>query len=124
MRTSVQGCQIAGLSQASGSLEHNICLSVHRFPPSLRPPDPRHHFSQESLFEEAHLLRDRELDLKLKLSGVAAAAPVVPLVGVAEIEHIVSAWTKIPVDRLSQEDSERLMRLQDVLTVRLLSSQV
>lgn len=80
--------------------------------------------AQESLFEEAHLLRDRELELKLKLSGAAAAAPVVPLVGVAEIEHIVSAWTKIPVDRLSQEDSERLMRLQDVLTVRLLSSKV
>lgn len=73
---------------------------------------------QEGFFEEAHLLRERELDLKVKLSGVAAAAPVVPIVGVAEIEHIVSTWTRIPVDRLSQADSERLMRLQDVLMVR------
>ena len=73
---------------------------------------------QEGFFEEAHLLRERELDLKVKLSGAAAAAPVVPVVGVAEIEHIVSTWTRIPVDRLSQADSERLMRLQDVLMVR------
>ena len=44
---------------------------------------------------------------------------MLPAVGVAEIEAIVSGWTRIPVDRLSQEDSDRLMRLQDVLTVRL-----
>ena len=72
---------------------------------------------QEGLYEEAQLLRVREMDLKAKLSGAAAAAPVVPVVGTLEIEAIVSAWTGIPVDRLSAADTERLSRLPDALTV-------
>ena len=74
---------------------------------------------QEGLYEEAQLLREREMDLKAKLSGAAAAAPVVPVVGTLEIEAIVSAWTGIPVDRLSAADTERLSRLPDALTVCL-----
>ena len=57
------------------------------------------------------------MELKAKLSGAAAAAPVVPVVGTLEIEAIVSAWTGIPVDRLSAADTERLSRLPDALTV-------
>ena len=75
--------------------------------------------SQEGLYEEAQLLREREMELKAKLSGAAAAAPVVPVVGTLEIEAIVSAWTGIPVDRLSAADSDRLSRLPDALTVRI-----
>ena len=60
------------------------------------------------------------MDLKAKLSGAAAAAPVVPVVGTLEIEAIVSAWTGIPVDRLSAADTERLSRLPEALTVRIL----
>ncbi len=76
--------------------------------------------AQEGLYEEAQLLREREMDLKAKLSGAAAAAPVVPVVGTLEIEAIVSAWTGIPVDRLSAADTERLSRLPDALTVCIL----
>ena len=72
--------------------------------------------AQEGLYEEAQLLREREMELKAKLSGAAAAAPVVPVVGTLEIEAIVSAWTGIPVDRLSAADTERLSRLPDALT--------
>ena len=47
------------------------------------PPSP-----QDSLYEEAALLRQRELELKSRLSGAPEAAPVVPVV---EAQHIEQA---------------------------------
>ena len=50
------------------------------------PPSPSlHHPLQDLLFEEATLLRQRELELKARLSGAPEAAPVVPVV-------MVRAW--------------------------------
>ena len=57
------------------------------------PPPP---LSQDFLYEEAALLRARELELKSKLSGAPDEAPVVPVVGREHIEAVVSAWTGIP----------------------------
>lgn len=45
-------------------------------------------FLQENLYEEATLLRERELELKAKLSGLPEAAPVVPVVTVQHIEQV------------------------------------
>lgn len=61
-------------------------------PCTFGPPPPltHHHLPrrQESLFEEASLLRDRELELKSKLSGHPEDAPVVPVVTVEHIEQV------------------------------------
>jgi ATP-dependent Clp protease ATP-binding subunit ClpC len=75
---------------------------------------------QDSLFEEAALLRQRELDLKSRLSGVPEAAPVVPVVDAAHIEQVVSAWTGVPVERMSEDDRDRLLTLADALKDRVI----
>jgi ATP-dependent Clp protease ATP-binding subunit ClpC len=73
---------------------------------------------QDGLFEEATLLRSRELELKARLSGAPELAPVVPVVEAQHIEQVVSAWTGVPVERMSVDDRQRLLTLGEVLQVR------
>ncbi|KAL4441273.1 hypothetical protein ABPG77_011510 [Micractinium sp. CCAP 211/92] len=70
---------------------------------------------QDLLFEEATLLRQRELELKARLSGMPETAPVVPVVMADHIEQVVSAWTGVPVERMNQDDKDRLLTLGDAL---------
>jgi ATP-dependent Clp protease ATP-binding subunit ClpC len=75
---------------------------------------------RDELWEEAALLRSRELDLRTKLSGDPDLAPVVPVVSVAHIESVVAAWTGIPVERMSQDEKERVLELSQVLSGRVI----
>ncbi len=74
-------------------------------------------------YEKAALLRDEENNLKKKLesereewsknnsySGVVTAE---------EIADIVSDWTGVPVTQLTEEESERLLKLESVLHSRI-----
>ena len=75
--------------------------------------------ARDGLFEEAALLRSRELELKGKLTGEAEdAGVVVPVVTSAHIEAVVSAWTGIPLERMSADETGRLLSLASVLKVR------
>ena len=65
--------------------------SVTCLPPPTHPhptPPTRLPALQDGLFEEATLLRQRELELKGRLSGPPEEAPVVPVVGVEHIEQV------------------------------------
>ncbi|KAK9830429.1 hypothetical protein WJX72_011733 [[Myrmecia] bisecta] len=75
---------------------------------------------RDELFEEAQLLREHEVELKDRLMGPADEGAQVPCVGEADIEHIVSSWTGIPVDRMSQDDKTRLLNLAAVLKERVI----
>ena len=63
---------------------------------------------QEGLFEEAGLLREREVDMKVRLGGLPHEAPQVPCVTLADVESVLSAWTGIPPERMGQDDRDRL----------------
>eukprot|EP00892_Ulva_mutabilis_P000347 jgi/Ulvmu1/10312/UM060_0114.1 len=73
----------------------------------------------EARFEEAALLRDRELDLKAALVAPAEQAPRIALVDTPAIEQVVAAWTSIPVERLSQTEAKRLRRLPAQLSAEV-----
>lgn len=73
---------------------------------------------QEGLFEEAGLLREREVDMKVRLSGLPEELPSLACVTVNDIEAVVAAWTGIPVQRMTQDDRERLARMEPALKVR------
>ncbi|RJQ12044.1 MAG: ATP-dependent Clp protease ATP-binding subunit [Bacillota bacterium] len=71
-------------------------------------------------FEKAAALRDRERELRERLSADKKEwkeKKVEPksVVTAEDIAHIVSSWTGIPVTRLEVEESERLLRLEDIL---------
>lgn len=78
--------------------------------------------SQE--FERAAKLRDEERELKAELEEkreqwAQSNAEISGEVGAEEIAQIVSGWTGVPVSRLTQEESERLLKLESVLHERL-----
>ena len=77
-------------------------------------------------FERAARLRDLEKELSEEIEGARAkrkgAAPSV--VTEADIEDIVTAWTGIPVSRLSEGEGERLQRLDERLRSRVIGQEM
>lgn len=66
---------------------------------------------KEQLYEEASILHRREKDYAAQLSGPADQGSSLPLVDVADIEHIVASWTGIPVERMGADEKHRLVQL-------------
>ena len=77
-------------------------------------------------FEDANLLRQREQQLRIELdekreAWAARQASEWPEVTEDEVSHVVSVWTGIPVTRIRQEESERLLHMDDALSQRVVS---
>ena len=75
-------------------------------------------------FESAASLRDREKDLQLeydthRLDGKTASGNPM-IVTEEDVAEIVTAWTGIPVARLAETESDRLSRLEDLLSARVI----
>ncbi|MBR6739626.1 MAG: ATP-dependent Clp protease ATP-binding subunit [Clostridia bacterium] len=75
-------------------------------------------------FEKAAALRDEEKQKKSELedkrknwqgceNGECA-------IGEADIADIISSWTNIPISKLTQTESERLMKMEDILHARVI----
>lgn len=82
-------------------------------------------------FEKAGELRDREMDLKAQITALidknkevskaeSEAADTGPLVTEADIQHIVSSWTGIPVEKVSTDESDRLLKMEETLHTRII----
>lgn len=75
------------------------------------------------MFEEAAQLRDKEKELSEKLQEQQKewkfdqADKIV--VGESDIAEVVSAWTGIPVNRISESEAERLLKLEEELHKRV-----
>ncbi len=75
-------------------------------------------------FEAAAGVRDKVKKLQDKLALKEAAwrdklGETVPEVGEEDIAQIVAAWTGVPVSRLVEEETERLLRMEDELHKRM-----
>ncbi|KAK4354396.1 hypothetical protein RND71_026590 [Anisodus tanguticus] len=82
-------------------------------------------------FEKAGELRDREMDLKAQITALidknkemskaeSEAGDTGPLVTEADIQHIVSSWTGIPVEKVSTDESDRLLKMEETLHTRII----
>ncbi len=76
-------------------------------------------------FDKAGSLRDQELELEAKLQAdVEDGTPVnIPIVGEEDIAQIVASWTGVPVNKLTESESEMLMHLEDTLHQRLIGQE-
>eukprot|EP00793_Prasinoderma_coloniale_P001956 PRCOL_00002464-RA len=85
-------------------------------------------------FEKAGQLRDREMELKAQISSfmqqakeegkaVAEDGDAGPQVTEADIAKVVAAWTGVPVDKVSSDESERLLKMEEVLHGRLIGQE-
>jgi len=77
-------------------------------------------------FEHAAQLRDKEQQLRARLTELKKEweqKKVISdqaVVTEEDIAHIVASWTGIPVKKLAEEESERLLRMEDILHERLI----
>jgi ATP-dependent Clp protease ATP-binding subunit ClpC len=80
--------------------------------------------SQE--FERAARLRDKEQQFRGQLNELKKQweqKKVVSdqaLVTEEDIAHIVSSWTGVPVQKLAEEEAERLLRMEEILHLRVI----
>ena len=77
-------------------------------------------------YEQAAALRDREAEVREKVqrleTGFHKQEDIArPIVGEDDIAQIVSMWTGIPVMRIAQEESERLLQMEDNLHKHIVS---
>jgi len=76
-------------------------------------------------YELAAELRDREAKLRAKIDNMESGwhdqqAAEKPVVGVEDIAQVVSMWTGIPVMRIAEEETARLLRMEEELHKRII----
>lgn len=86
-------------------------------------------------FEKAGELRDREVELKAKIDTIVsdkkaqddaeadAAGGAGPTVQETDIANIVAQWTGIPVEKVSSDETERLVNMESVLHNRVIGQE-
>ncbi len=79
-------------------------------------------------YEEAATLRESEAAAKEKVDELRAewqaqVSGDQPTVGDEEIAQVVAMWTGIPVTRIAQEESERLLHMEDAIHNRVIGQQ-
>lgn len=76
-------------------------------------------------YEKAAKLRDKELEIQSQLNKVKEnwknqKNNDTPVLTAEDIANVVSSWTNIPVTKLTEKESERLLNLEDILHKRVI----
>ncbi|MCL1465125.1 ATP-dependent Clp protease ATP-binding subunit [Argonema galeatum] len=81
-------------------------------------------------FDRAGELRDREMEIKSQIRAISqnkktdsSDKDVLPVVTEEDIAHIVASWTGVPVNKLTESESEKLMHMEDTLHQRLIGQE-
>jgi ATP-dependent Clp protease ATP-binding subunit ClpC len=82
-------------------------------------------------FERAGELRDREIEIKAQIRAIAQSKKndiqngnaESPMVTEEDIAQIVASWTGIPVSKLTETESERLLQMEDTLHQRIVGQE-
>jgi len=80
-------------------------------------------------FDKAGELRDREMEIKAEIKAIAQSKKAEeenndsaesPQVTEEDIAHIVASWTGVPVNKLTESESEKLLHMEGTLHQRLI----
>ncbi|AIE73110.1 MULTISPECIES: ATP-dependent Clp protease ATP-binding subunit [unclassified Synechocystis] len=79
-------------------------------------------------FDKAGELKDREDEIKKQIRAIASSKKAEgdsgePEVTSEEIAHIVASWTGVPVNKLTESESEKLLHMEDTLHQRLIGQE-
>jgi ATP-dependent Clp protease ATP-binding subunit ClpC len=81
-------------------------------------------------FDRAGELRDREIEIKQQIRTLtqtkkteATKDEEMPVVDEEDIAYIVSSWTGVPVSKLTESESLKLMQMEDTLHQRLIGQE-
>ena len=74
-------------------------------------------------FESAAYLRDKERKVKDKINEIKLETNIIEsnnIVNRENIAKVVSAWSKIPLEKLTEKESEKLLNLENILMERII----
>jgi ATP-dependent Clp protease ATP-binding subunit ClpC len=83
-------------------------------------------------FDRAGELRDREMEIKAEIRAIAQSKKTTesadgedtsPIVDEEDIAQIVASWTGVPVNKLTESESEKLLHMEDTLHQRLVGQE-
>ncbi len=81
-------------------------------------------------FDKAGVLRDREMEIKGEIRAIASSKKDTtgsdepgPVVDEEDIAQIVASWTGVPVNKLTESESEKLLHMEDTLHQRLIGQE-
>ncbi|RMF26894.1 MAG: ATP-dependent Clp protease ATP-binding subunit [Cyanobacteria bacterium J083] len=79
-------------------------------------------------FDKAGELRDKEIEIKEQIRALAANknggdAEAEPVVDAEEIAYIVASWTGVPVNKITETESEKLLHMEDTLHERIIGQE-
>jgi ATP-dependent Clp protease ATP-binding subunit ClpC len=83
-------------------------------------------------FDKASKLREREIEIKQQIRTITQAkkaetttdeGKITPIVGEEDIAYIVSSWTGVPVNKLTESESIKLMQMEDTLHQRVIGQE-
>ncbi len=80
---------------------------------------------QNQEFELAAQLRDQEIELRLHYEEIAKKVSGIPydrfpIVNSDTIAEVVSLWTGVPVTQLTAEETERLLKMEEALSLHII----
>jgi ATP-dependent Clp protease ATP-binding subunit ClpC len=81
-------------------------------------------------FSKAGEMRTRELEIQTEIRALVqdnnsnpTDAECTPVVDEEDIAHIVASWTGVPVSKLTESESEKLLQMEDTLHTRLIGQE-
>jgi ATP-dependent Clp protease ATP-binding subunit ClpC len=81
-------------------------------------------------FDRAGELRDREMEIKAEIQAItknrkseSSDTDEQPVVTEEDIAQIVASWTGIPVNKLTESESEKLLHMEDTLHQRMVGQE-
>ncbi len=108
----------ASFSEEFGEINKSIRVAVEQMEHAVSTKD----------FDRAQYYRDQEASARENLALVRERFDVRPnqrkvVVGRSEIDEVVSKWTGVPLSSINQDESDKLMRMEDELHRRVISQE-
>ena len=116
---------IDGIDEAGSraNLKNHGLVEVKALEDELaRLEDIREEATEHGLYEKAAELRVDEIKLQEKIENIKKASNEVVLT-IEDVAYVIEAWTKIPVQKITEEEAEKLIELENRLHRRVIGQE-
>ena len=108
----------AGFSEELGDINRNIRVAVEQMESAAAQKD----FEKAQFFKEQEVIARENLQyVREKFDVKAGSRPV--KVGRQDIDEVVSTWTGVPLTSINQDESDKLLRMENELHRRVVSQE-
>ena len=108
----------AGYSEEFGEINKSIRVAVEQMESAVSQKD----FERAQFYREQEVMARENLQFVREKFDVKSNARRV-VVGKAEIDEVVAKWTGIPIASINQDESDKLLRMEEELHKRVISQE-